>query len=99
MKRIFADRCMGKSSSLLTYAMNLALANPSKQVIYITSTPHARDLVTKELTTETPNLVFRSYSYLHSGAQLGDSLVVIDEIDMYLEGLNVVGYTATIGEE
>ena len=99
MKRIFADRAMGKSSALLTYAMNLALANPTKQVVYVTSSQHAMDLRSRELTTETPNLVFKSYSYLHSGAELGrEELVDIDEVDMYLLGLNVVGYTATIGD-
>lgn len=99
MKRIFADRAMGKSSALLTYAMNLAIANPNKQVIYVTNSAHAMELKTKEMTTETPNLIFKSYSYLHSGSNRGkDDLVVIDEIDGYLLGLNVVGYTATLSD-
>lgn len=100
MKRIIADRQMGKTSSLLTFAMNLALANPEKTVVYVTSSPAAKELTLKELTNETPNLVFKSYSYLHSGAERGrNDLVVIDEIDSYLLGLNVVGYTAIIGDQ
>ncbi len=99
MKRIIADRCMGKTSSLLTFAMNLALANPEKTVVFVTSSPASKELNMKEFTNETPNLIFKSYSYLHSGAELGkNDLVIIDEIDTYLMGLNVVGYTATIGD-
>ena len=101
MKKIFADRGMGKTTSMLNYATNLALANPSKTIIFVTSSPAARELNEKELTNETPNLIFKSYAFLHSGSERGrkDTMVIIDDIDRFLLGLDVVGYTITIGEE
>lgn len=102
MFKVVASRGVGKTTSLMYYANDLAHKYPDKMVLFVTQ--HTQLMVKKflELTKERilpQNLGFISYGYFLTKARGMKYIAVIDELDAWLDQFNIVGYTNTVGDD
>lgn len=102
MFKVIASRGAGKTTSLMYYANDLAHKYPDKMVLFVTQHPQLMVKKFLELTKEhnlPQNLVFISYGYFLTKARGVKYIVVIDELDGWLDQFNIVGYTNTVGDD
>lgn len=102
MFKVVASRGAGKTTSLMYYANDLAHQNPDKMVLFVTQHPQLMVEKFLELTKERnlpQNLGFISYGYFLTKARGMKYIVVIDELDVWLDQFNIAGYTNTVGDD
>lgn len=100
MVRIMGDRCTGKSCQLILYAARLANAEKDKNVYLLGQSPEYYLLMAEhEMNLKLPeNLQFMPYSTINTLSQDDDNIIVIDNIDTFLDKIycNVKGYTVNL---
>lgn len=102
MFKVVASRGAGKTTSLMYYANDLAHKYPDKMVLFVTQHPQLMVKKFLELTKERnlpQNLGFISYGYFLTKARGMKYIAVIDELDVWLDQFNIVGYTNTVGDD
>ena len=101
MFKMIGNRGSGKTTSLMYHAGLLAKENPDKQVLFVTSQPQliVRRFLELSKSDHLPkNLGFISYNYfLVKIKDLKDYIAVVDELDYWLQQVQIVGYTNTVG--
>ena len=102
MKRIIADRGMGKTESLFSYAESLAARYPDKKIYFVALTDHSAKMLYNRHPNAPKNLVFTCHNFLNSklqGVKNDDYYLVVDELDCFLRRFNVTGYSVTMEEK
>lgn len=95
MKRIMSDRGMGKTTSLLNYAKQLANSNPDVTIFFGCENPN--NLCNMYKDNLPSNIKFISILDILNGATRGRKCkIVIDEIESLLNRLQVDAYTLTL---
>lgn len=101
MKKVLTERGMGKTTSLLYYAHDLALKNSEDTIIFLTMLPSEISRKYLEIfgNDEVTNIYFLSANSFSINSIKGykNPKIVIDDLDYLLKKMNVVGYSNTIG--
>lgn len=98
MNRILADRGMGKTIELLHFANFLARKYPNETILFVTNyCVSAPDYLLKRGERIEENVKFVSHQQFDNEVK-HDKKAVIDEIDSYLNGLNIKGYTMSLSD-
>lgn len=102
MKRIIANRGMDKTTNLLEMALAYAEANPQDTVFFAAATINSAYFIEqKMLGREWPsNFNIVAHVNIDTATRGRHNVkVFIDEIDLFLQDLKVVGYSMTLGED
>lgn len=101
MNRILADRGMSKTSTLLNQANWLAGKNPCDEVLFVSQKKNMKAIAhqkCKEVARNIKFLTYEEYNRFYIPGQPKSKYTIIDDIDKYLETLNVVAYSMSLAD-
>lgn len=102
MKRVFSDRGMGKTTSLVLYANELAKKYPNRKVYFVSTIGHSKNYIIENCNrigiSIEPNIKFISYMKFSSLNTGFSDLVVLDDVEIFLNGLGVEAYSLTMDD-
>lgn len=97
MKKILMSRGMGKTTQLLKYAHNLALKYPHKIIYFLTAFKTSKYYVMQQYSDLFGDRLATNLVFITSNDSIknhnNDYEIVVDELDAWLNSLNIKAYT------